>query len=47
MSAVEEHGVKAVMIDDVEGFDGFSEYNESIPVIAVPAGLSGDARFTC
>jgi len=48
VSAVEEHGVKAVMIDDVEGFDGFScVANESIPVIAVPAGLSGDRqRFT-
>ncbi len=48
VSAVEEHGVKAVMIDGVEGFDGFScVANESIPVIAVPAGLSGDRqRFT-
>lgn len=48
VSAVEEHGVKVVMIDGVEGFDGFScVANESIPAIAVPAGLSGDRqRFT-
>ena len=48
VSAVEEHGVKVVMIDGVEGFDGFScVANESIPVIAIPMGVSGDRqRFT-
>ena len=48
ISAVEEHGVRVVMIDGVEGFDGFSCFaNESIPVIAIPAGMPGDRqRFT-
>lgn len=48
VSAVEEHGVKVVMIDGVEGFDGFfCLANGSIPVIAVPSGVPGDRqRFT-
>lgn len=48
ISAVEEHGVRVVMIDGVEGFDGFSCFaNGSMPVIAIPAGMPGDRqRFT-
>ncbi len=48
VSAVEEHGVKVVIIDGQEGFDGFScVANESIPVIAIPMGVSGGRqRFT-
>ena len=48
VSAFEEHGVKAVIIHGIEGFDGFSCYaNQSIPVIAIPAGMAGDRqRFT-
>jgi len=46
--ALEEHGVKVVVLDKVEGFDGFSCYaNHTIPVIAIPAGMAGDRqRFT-
>jgi len=45
ISTVEEHGVRVAMIDGVEGFDGFSCFaNESIPVIAIPAGMPGDRQ---
>ena len=45
ISAVEEHGVRVVVIDGVEGFDGFSCFaNGSMPVIAIPAGMPGDRQ---